>query len=313
MGLMGKLSGSRSTPRTQIRTVRLVVAIAAKQWGVISLEQLTDCGVSASMIKRWVARGWLHPIHRGVYAVGHPVLPTEGRLVAALFHAGHGAALSHMTAVWWWGLLPHPPELVEVVSPNDVGTVEGVKVRHPRNIDSTRHRRLPVTTINQTFLDFASQAAPAPLHAALAEADYRRLLDVPTLKAKLGRGKPGSAKLREALETYEPKYAYTRSRLERAFIGLCKRYGIPLPRTNVQINGWPVDAVWFQYMLIVELDGYGNHRTRAQLERDHRRDFDHRAAGFTTLRYTETQVLGSAAAVADDVLRQISLAERLAG
>jgi Protein of unknown function (DUF559)/Transcriptional regulator, AbiEi antitoxin len=310
---MRELSGSRSTPRTQIRTVRLVVAIAAKQWGVISLEQLSACGVSASMIKRWVACGWLHPIHRAVYAVGHPAVPIEGQLLAALFHAGPDAALSHMSAVWWWGLLPHPPELIEVVSPNDVASVPGVKVRHPRHIDSTRHRRLLVTTIPQTFLDFASQAAAAPLQIALAEADYRGLLHIPALKAKLGRGKPGSRKLREALADYEPRYAYTRSRTERAFIALCKRYGIPLPLTNVRINGWPVDAVWIPYKLIVELDGYLNHRSRAQLERDHQRDFDHRAAGFTTVRYTETQVLANAKAVADDIIRQINLAERLAG
>jgi predicted transcriptional regulator of viral defense system len=290
-----------------------VAAFAGKQWGVIGLDQLRRLGVSDRTVESWVRRGLLHPIHRGVYAFGHPLVPIEGMCVAALLHAGPGAALSHTTAVWWWGFLEHPPETIEVVTPTFVASATGVTVRHRAKVDAVRHRRLPVTTIPQTFLDFASQAAPQPLRAALAEADYRGLLDVAALKAKLGRGKPGSAKLREALETYEPKYAYTRSRLERAFIALCKRYGIPLPLTNVQVNGWPVDAVWFEYKLIVELDGYRNHRTRAQLERDHRRDFDQRAAGFVTVRYTETQVLENAAGVADDVKRQISLAERLAG
>jgi predicted transcriptional regulator of viral defense system len=311
--LVPELSGSRSEGWTQNRKVRLVAAIAASQWGVISIAQLIDCGLSAAMIKRWVRLGWLHPIHRGVYAFGHPGVPIEGQLTAALFHAGAGAALSHTTAAWWWGLVKHPPELIEVTGPAFAASTNAVKVRHRKEVEAVRHRRLPVTTIPQTLLDFASQAAPLPLQMALAQADYRGLLDVPALKAKFGRGKPGSAQLREALETYEPKYAFTRSRLERAFIALCRRYGIPLPHTNVIVNGWLADAVWFGYRLIVELDGLRNHRSRAQLERDHRRDFEHRAAGFTTLRYTETQVLGNAAGVADDVIRQISLAERLAG
>ncbi len=283
-----------------------MAAIAATQWGVVSIAQLITCGLSTSAIGRWVAIGWLHPIHRGVYAFGNPSVPLEGLLVAALFHAAPSVALSHTTATWWWGLIPHPPELIEVVSLNDAGSSTGVKVRHPRHVEAIRHRRLPVTTIPQTLLDFASQAAPDPLRLALAEADYRGLLNVAAIKAVLGRGKPGSAKLRRALAAHEPKYAWTRSRLERAFLALCRRYGIPLPEVNVYIGDWLVDAVWKNQRVIVELDGYHGHRSHGQLERDHRRDLELRAAGWIVIRYTETQIAQDGVAVARDLLALLS-------
>jgi hypothetical protein len=73
------------------------VDVASAQWGVISLQQLVDCGVSSDAADRWRRAGRLHTIHRGVYALGHPSIPIEGRLTAALLHAGSGAVLSHRT------------------------------------------------------------------------------------------------------------------------------------------------------------------------------------------------------------------------
>jgi predicted transcriptional regulator of viral defense system len=82
--------------------------VAALQWGVIDVRQLRDCGVSKSMASRWAKQGRLHRRYQGVYAVGHPALPVEGELTAALLAAGPGALLSHATAAWWWGLIEEP-------------------------------------------------------------------------------------------------------------------------------------------------------------------------------------------------------------
>ncbi|MGI8920120.1 MAG: hypothetical protein ACR2HD_00370 [Solirubrobacteraceae bacterium] len=47
---------------------------------------------------RRVRAGRLHPIHRGVYAVGHSRLTLRGRWMAAVLACGPGAALSHRDA-----------------------------------------------------------------------------------------------------------------------------------------------------------------------------------------------------------------------
>src|SRR5204863_10027792 len=106
---------------------------------------------------------------------------------------------------------------------------------------------------------------------------------------------------------HEPRLARTRSALERAFLALCERHGIPLPDCKVLVEGWLVDAVWPGQRVVVELDGYRGHRTRAQLERDHERDLRLRAAGYVVIRYSYAQVKRQPAVVAADLKTQLGI------
>ena len=59
---------------------------------------------------------------------------------------------------------------------------------------------------------------------------------------------------------------------------------------NETICGLRVDALWREQRLIVELDGYAAHGSRAAIERDRRRELTLRSAGNVVLRYTWEQV-----------------------
>jgi predicted transcriptional regulator of viral defense system len=286
---MNEPSGFGSTPPNQNPTVR-VSAVAERQWGVISWRQLRSVGLSKATISNRIARGHLHRVHPGVYAVGHRRLSTEGQLSAALLYAGPGAALSHVTAVWWWGLVDHEPIRTEVSAPGYTRSVSAVLVHHPGRVNWTQHRGLPTTTIAQTLLDFAAKARPDGLRHALAEADYRRLLDRAAVNAILARGHPGSAALRRGLRDYFPELARARRELERRFLMLCRSGRIPLPEVNVKVCGLKVDMLWRRQRLIVELDGGDAHGTPAQIGRDHRRDLRLRTAGYLVLRYIWEQI-----------------------
>jgi predicted transcriptional regulator of viral defense system len=61
---------------------------------VISVAQLMAAGLDRSAIARRVRRGWLHRVHRGVYAVGHTSLGATGRWFAAVLACGDDAVLS---------------------------------------------------------------------------------------------------------------------------------------------------------------------------------------------------------------------------
>ena len=186
----------------------------------------------------------------------------------------------------------------------------GVCLHRPRRIERVPHRGLPVTTVERTLLDLAAVVSPAKLRRTLAEADYRRLLDVPAVEALLSRGRPGAAALRAALAEHMPHLARTRSELEQRFLLLCRTGGIPLPEVNVLVEGFLVDALWREPRVAVELDGHTAHATPAAIERDRRRDLALRAAGFVVLRYTWRQVTREAAAVRDDLsvaLRRLPL------
>ncbi|MDQ6778787.1 MAG: DUF559 domain-containing protein [Actinomycetota bacterium] len=269
-----------------------VAYVAGAQWGVIGISQLRSCGLGKSTVSDWAkAGGRLHRRYSGVYTVGHAWLPVEGELTAALLAAGPGAVLSHATAAWWWGLVEKQPQTTEVSVPGRrKAAPPGLRFHHPRQLERTSHRRLPITPPLQTLLDFAASAPLYEVRRALAEAEYLGLVDVGRVPDALGRGRPGSARLRTALTRHQPELAMTRNRFEAAFLELCEAAGLPVPEFNSRVCGYLVDAVWREQRVAVELDGLQGHRTPAQLERDHGRDLALRQNRFETRRYTWNQV-----------------------
>jgi predicted transcriptional regulator of viral defense system len=279
-----------------------VAAVAARQFGRIRYDQLRALGVAEATICEWCATGYLHRVLPRVYAVGHPGTSTEAELAAALLYAGPGAMLSHATAIWWLGLLKYPAGRTLISSPRRVRNRANIVIHGRRRLERIEHRGLPVTTHSQAILDFAASGQPKLLRLVLANADYNDLLDVGALHRLMGRGVNGSAALREALAIHLPELARARSDLEILLLGLCERYGLPIPQVNVYIGQWLVDAHWPDQKVVVEVDGWQGHRSRAQMEDDHQRDLELRRAGYTVLRYTRRQLIDSPAAVAADLL-----------
>jgi very-short-patch-repair endonuclease len=245
-----------------------------------------------------------------VYALGHGSVPVEGRMVAALIAVGPEAVLSHATAAWWWGLIENEPGCIELSNPRRVKDRGDVRVHRTRDPESTRHRRFRITTVPRTLLDLAARASVNEVRRAMAEAEYRRLLNVGEVAAMLGVGRPGSKTLRAALRTHEPRLARTRSRVERRFLELCERAALPMPDVNVKVGRMTVDAVWWDAGLAVELDTYGTHGSPARMERDRRRELHLRAAGFAVVRYTDQQIDEQPQLVLADL--QLSLTARSA-
>jgi hypothetical protein len=280
--------------------------LASRQFGRVAWRQLRQLGVAKTMISLWVKQGYLHPKLPGVYAVGHDAPSIEADLAAALLYAGPGAMLSQATAAWWYGLIERPPPLIHVSTPRKCRSRRGIRVHQRRSCARTWHNHLPVTTLAQTFLDFAADASLNRVRVALANAEYHRLLNVAAVEAILGPGRPGSAKLRTALKRHQPRLAYARSRPERAFLDLCDSSGIPLPEVNVRIAGWTVDFLWRRQGVVVEVDGHDNHHTPAQRNRDRRKDLALRAAGLVVNRYSQEQVEETGPTVAADVIATLA-------
>jgi hypothetical protein len=72
--------------------------IAQRQYGVVARWQLLAAGVSSQAIQRRLAAGRLHAVHRGVYLVGHAVLPPHAQEMAALLACGLDPAPSNRAA-----------------------------------------------------------------------------------------------------------------------------------------------------------------------------------------------------------------------
>ena len=82
----------------------------------------------------------------------------------------------------------------------------------------------------------------------------------------------------------------TRSQLEDEFVAFTERFGLPRPAINVFVAGYLVGALFREQRVIVELDGYGYHRTRGSFERDRDRDANTLADGLVTVRVTSRRL-----------------------
>jgi very-short-patch-repair endonuclease len=85
-------------------------------------------------------------------------------------------------------------------------------------------------------------------------------------------------------------FALTDSELERRFLRLVRRAGLPVPKTQQRVAGFRVDFFWPELRLVVETDGLLYHRTATQQSRDRVRDQALVAADFVVLRFTHAQV-----------------------
>jgi hypothetical protein len=263
-------------------------------------------GVSRSTTNAWVEAGYLTRVHPRVYAIGHTAPDREADLWAAILYAGPGAMLSHGTAAHWRGLINYPPHTIEVSTPRKINSIPGVRVYARRDLERHLHNHLPVTSIAQTMLDLGATSELKLVRKALAELDYTHQLDIQALQAIWGHGRPGSTRLRRALNDHQPQLAQTNGRLEEEFLHFCEHYEIPIPRFNVTIHGITVDAYWPASDLVVELDGHDNHSSKAQLRRDKRRDLMLRGHGVTVHRYDWALLRDRPREVRDEILARLT-------
>jgi predicted transcriptional regulator of viral defense system len=126
-----------------------VWGLASRQHGLISVEQLNALGYSRRAIQHRMARGRLHPVMRGVYAVGRPDLDKRGRWMAAVLSCGPRAVLSHHSAAALWGVMPCSAGQIEVtLRSSGLRRRPGVRVfRRPqlRHFELTTCESIPVT------------------------------------------------------------------------------------------------------------------------------------------------------------------------
>ncbi len=268
--------------------------MAAGQRGLITRTQLLAAGISAGAIDGRLEAGRLHPIHRGVYALGHPALAPLALEQAALLACGSRAVLSHLTAAVLWELVHGEGRVIHVtVVAGQRRAPSDVVVHRAASAETTLRHGLRVTTARRTLIDLAATGHPS-LPRALNEAQVKRLVSLDALLKFAGR-RPGARILRD-LATESP--GYTRSGAERLMLALVRRADLPRPRTNVRLGRYEIDAFWPEQRLAVEVDGYAAHSTRQAFERDRIRDADIQLAGHRVLRITWDQLTRRPEAVA---------------
>ncbi len=291
----------------------MLCRLAQRQHGVVARRQLVALGVSSRTVEYRMERARLHPVHQGVYAVGHPGLTVHGRWMAAVLAHGPTAVLSHRSAGSLWGLLRSSRAVIEVTAERRWPR-PGVQLHRsalPED-EVTTLDGIPVTTVPRTLFDLAAVVEARKVERAIEEAEVRALVDPLSLQDLLGRHprRHGAATLRAALASVGGYPTPTRSELEDRFIALLDANGLPRPSINarLEVEGqWiECDCVWRSHKLIVELDGRATHRTAAAFERDRARDRLLQVAGWRVVRITWRQLHDEGQRVATDLRELLS-------
>ena len=279
----------------------MIAELADRQHGVVARRQLVALDVGRGAIEKHLSRGSLIPLHRGVFAVGHRQLRIEGRWLAAVLAAGPGAVLSHRDAAALHGMRK-PPESrkVSVTTSSAARAIPGLSLYRRRVLteeDRTVVRVIPVTSPARTLVDLAPMLTAGQLQSTLGEADRKGLLDVAAVERALARVKSrhgqGHRRLRDALGAHAQYGAVlARSWLEERFLDLVLTAGLPGPLLNAPAAGFEVDALWPDHGVIVELDGWADHKERAAAARDRDKTNRLQVAGYVVLRFLHGDVVG---------------------
>jgi very-short-patch-repair endonuclease len=281
------------------------IHLARRQHGVVHHAQLLAAGLTRDAIRHRLNSERLHPVHRGVYAVGRPVLSREGRWPAATFGCGPDALLSHWPAALLWELVERGDERPHVSVPtwtHRAGPVGVVLHRCPSLTaeDVAVRCGIPVTSLQRVLIDLAGMLDRRSLKGAVRQAERRHRIDLAGLRAavEVPRRDPRKARLRAVLDAYVP--GPVADGLEERFLELCQRERLPLPRCQVEMGPYRVDFL-FAERLVVETDGAATHDTAVARVDDRAKDRYLRAAGYDVYRYTWRDVVHQPRLVATEI------------
>lgn len=303
--------------------------LAARQHGILARKQLLALGFSTGAVEHRIARGRLHPVSRGIYAVGWPHLDRRRRWAAAVLasaagdqatrsstqpYFGNGAALSHSSAAALWGIGKEGRGRIDLtVRRRDVPQRPGLRVRGRPSLAAAEilvFDGLPVTSPVRTLIDQATELKPIALERAVNDADKRDLIDPEALRLALDdhAGEPGVRPLRQVLDRLT--FRLSDSDLEIHFRPIAAAAGLPSPLSKQRLNRFEVDFFWPELGLIVETDGLRYHRTPSAQKRDALRDRSHVLAGMTPLRFTHYEVRYESRRVRSDLSRAAAMLQK---
>jgi very-short-patch-repair endonuclease len=195
---------------------RRIGDLASRQYGVVSRAQLVGLGLTRGAILTRMRHGWLRPVHRGVYAVGHSRLEHRGTWMAAVL-AGGGAgramatpptaavlaggdpgptvlaaatrsgrtqdavtvALSHRSAAALHGLGPaRRGDIVEITTDTPRSSRDRLRVHRTGSLagSTTVRDGIACTTVARTLVDLAAIESTAATERRWSTAASRNLI-----------------------------------------------------------------------------------------------------------------------------------------
>ncbi len=294
---------------------RRVTSWFADHYGMINRREALALGLTSAQIRTRVRTGEWDVDHRGVYHLAGSPRDGCSALRGAVLLGGPGAAVSHGSAAWLWGLtatagaptvtVPHD-RMPRVSTVHAVHVVHVVRSRRPLQV-VLRHG-LPCTTAVRTVVDCAVIVNVDELDALVDTALARRVVDVDALMEVVADRRlqyyPGRHSLQTRLAARgilgSPHPSVLESRMARLFC----LHGLPQPKAEVvwgPDRRYRLDFAYPRLRLAIEVDGWSAHFAPEQQRRDNRRANALARAGWTVLHYDWWEVTNAAERVAAEI------------
>jgi very-short-patch-repair endonuclease len=277
---------------------RAIEALARKQHGAFSIEQVRQIGGDKRLAKRRVDSGqWLR-LDTGVYALpGNP--PTMHRQMKAAELAVPGSAVSGRAAAVLHELPGFRLGRIEVSAARTGGDTPLARVRHRLPVPTTWVEGIRATSVAQTLADVATVTAADALGTAVDAALLSRSTTWMDLEQAhwlaRRRRSPSARPFADVLLTRDPTAAIPQSVLESRLYPLLDDPRLP-PFVRQAPAPWDptgpevVDGIFPTMCWIVEADGRAWHARVADFERDRARDHRAQRIGWGTSRFTAAQI-----------------------
>ena len=250
-------------------------ARAEKQYGTISRAQLRPFELTDRQIQT-LSSSRLELAHRGVFRVKGSYPSGRQKVMAALLACGDDALTSFETCGSLLRL-PTKPDLIDISVPHArKRSLEGVRLHRTNDIgprDRYEVDGIPCTSPTRTIIDLAARVRGEELEYLFETARRMGLVTATVLAHRFeplaGKGRPGSAALRELLTAADgrPK----ESKLEVRAARLLRENGISPEVTQHRVLSFRLDFAWVRRLLAIECDGFDWHGNRLAWKRDRRR------------------------------------------
>lgn len=291
-----------------INSFERAAALAATQYGLVSVTQLRECGISRDQRTVLTKNGRLVRVALGVYrfagTADHANLPLMELVLRA-----DGTA-SHRSAAALLGLIDWPPQPEITIAPmaryRGPGRIHRHEDLEPQDIELVKG--IACTNATRMLIDIGAvrRDLVEPLfHSVL----HRRLAEYDDIVARFyqvaRKGRNGVGPLRAVLAEYDSAMAPGESTLEVRLLEIIRQHGIkpPVRQHRVTVGGrhYRLDLAYPDEMLAIEGDGFGVHSERDRFETDRERQNALVNVGWRPLHFTWRQIRQRSDYVADTI------------
>lgn len=296
---------------------RHLAAIAARQHGLFTAADVISAGFTRGEAQTRRRTGRWENVAPGVWRISGSPRSWRADLWAWSRALGDEAAISHSAAAALHGFdrFPEGPLEFTVARSARRRRSTGPTVHTSSQlalIDRSTVDGLRVTSASRTVVDLAATRIDDDRLAAAVDSAIRRGASSPTflrrrVQALRGPGRAGVRRLDRLLVD-----SGGHSRLERAFLAIVRRAGLPRPRVQVvhRRDGAAfarVDFEWTEQRLVTEVSGQRGHASEAERAKDACRQNELQADGFRVLEFTTSHVFGQPSYVASTLAHHLGL------